>query len=239
MLGGLQGLSVGSPPSKCAPLHRQRSPAQEHHLLVHLQGAGQDAGRGDGQHPPRHLRLRHAGELHGGQGVGGFPPGRPQGLHRDRVPPGRSPLSPTLGSWGYPGCAGTGCFGVGARGAGVLGDVVVPMVPWPPPATARLPRGRSPLLGCRGQRRGLLAAWVQPGVAVLVPGAHRGSVTARGGGSLSVGCPPWGLTARGPPGGHAVPVEHQSGGAGETGAREPHQPRQHLQRQDGDRQHAG
>lgn len=229
---------MSSPPSKCAPLHRQRSPAQEHHLLVHLQGAGQDAGRGDGQHPPRHLRLRHAGELHGGQGVGGFPPGRPQGLHRDRVPPGRSPLSPP---WGAGGTLAVPAPGASGWAHAVLGCLEMSWspVPWPPPATARLPRGRSPLLGCGGQWRGLLAAWVQPGMAVLVPGAHRGSVTARGGGSLSAGCPPWGLTARGPPGGHAVPVEHQSGGAGETGAREPHQPRQHLQRQDGDRQHAG
>lgn len=172
MLGGLQGLSVGSPPSKCAPLHRQRSPAQEHHLLVHLQGAGQDAGRGDGQHPPRHLRLRHAGELHGGQGVGGFPPRRAQGLHRDRVPPGRSPLSPPLGSWGYPGCAGTGCFGVGARGAGVLGDVVVP-------GAVATPCHRS------------FATWQEPtfGVRGAVEGAA-GSVGAARNGCVGARCAP-------------------------------------------------
>ncbi|XP_064361341.1 phosphatidylinositol 3,4,5-trisphosphate 5-phosphatase 2 isoform X1 [Dromaius novaehollandiae] len=90
-------------------------------------GPGQDAGRGDSRHPPRHLRLRHPGELPGGQGVGGLPPRRAEGLHGDRVPPG----------------------------------------------------------------------------------------------------------------GHAVPVEHQDRGAGEARAREPHQPREHLQREDGHRQHPG
>lgn len=102
---------------------------------------------------------------------------------------------PPPGSRGYPGCAGTGCFRAGARGAGVLGAVVVP-------GAAAIPCHHSsttwqePTFGCGGQRRGLLAAWVQPGVAVLVPGAHRGHGSGRG--SLSAGCAPRGLTARGP-----------------------------------------